>query len=116
MHFTFVFHAIMAKKPIQVWIDAKRKKRVEKILERNGLDMASVLRMFVAQIDLRNSIPLNLSLENDHEASAKTEQFPWSEKEVEEAYRESLDPKNLSRPYNLPEEWDAFCKDLGLPK
>lgn len=99
----------MAKKPIQVWIEEERKKRVEKILERNGLDMASTLRIFVAQIDLRGDIPLHF--QSDREAPANSWQFPWTEEEIKEAVRESRDPKSIAASFeNMDDAIDYLRK------
>lgn len=99
----------MAKKPIQVWIDEHRKKRVEKILERNGLDMASALRLFIAQVDLTGGIPLHFH--GDREAPPESWQFPWTQKEIDEAVRESRDPKNVYGPFDSADEMFDHLKD-----
>jgi addiction module RelB/DinJ family antitoxin len=100
----------MAKKPIQVRIDEKLKKRVEAIFDRFGLDTATAIRIFFKKVDLTGGIPFDLR--HDAEAEAGSWQFPWTAQEIEKVYRESLDPKNLSRPYDMPEELGELIRDL----
>lgn len=92
----------MAKKPIQFYIDEDLKKRIEKIFERNGLDTASAMRMFVAQVDLTGSIPLNIS--RAPEAPPESWQFPWTKEELKQMHKDALDQKNISGPFNSTDE------------
>lgn len=50
----------MAKKPIQVRIDEKLKKRVEKIFENLGLDTASAVRIFFMKVVQMGGIPFDV--------------------------------------------------------
>lgn len=109
MSFISFYDFIMAKKPIQVRIDEDLKKRVEAIFKHFGLDTATAVRMFFKKVDLTGGIPFDLR--HDLEAPAGTWQFPWTEEEIDEMYKESLDPKNVSKPYDCVEE---LIKDLEL--
>lgn len=82
----------MAKKPIQVRIDEKLKKQVEEIFEHIGIDTPTAIRMFFAKVALTGGIPFRL-----HEDLPDSAFF--TDEEIEEAYRESLDAKNLVGPF-----------------
>jgi len=107
LHSSCIF---MANKPIQARIDEKLKKRVEKIFENLGLDTATAIRVFFKKVDLTGGIPFDIRDDGYYHYSP--EQF----RRIEEAYRESFEPKNLSRTYALPEETDELLRDLDLPK
>jgi len=109
MNISFFLHT-MAKKPIQVRIDEKLKKRVEKIFENLGLDTATAIRVFFKKVYLTGGIPFDIRDDGYHRCSS--EQL----KRIEKAYQESLDSENHSKPYQMPGELDDLLCDLDLPK
>ena len=92
----------MAKRPIQVRIDEKLKKQVEKILKRVGLNTSTAIRIYFKKIALTGGIPFDLR--GDLEAPPESWQFPWTQKEIYEAMRESRDPKNVYGPFDSVDE------------
>jgi len=100
----------MANKPIQARIDEKLKRRVEKIFENLGLDTATAIRVFFKKVDLTGGLPFDIRDDGYYHYT------PAQLKGIEKAYKESLDPKNVSRPYQMPEELGEFFRDLDLPQ
>ena len=96
---------------IQVRMDRTLKERAERILKNIGLDPPNAFRMFYSQIVIDHGLPFRAR--EDLEAGPETWQFPWTKEELDEAYQESLDPKNLSKPYHSVDE---LIRDLKLER
>ena len=99
----------MAKKNVQVRMDEKELQRVEHIFDNLGVDVPTAVRVFFKKVVIAGGFPFDVREDSYHHYT------PEEMAEIEKAYEESLDPKNLSRSYNLPKETDALFKDLGLP-
>ena len=93
------------KAAVQVRVDEKLKKRVECILERLGVDLPTAIRMFFRKVDLVGGIPFDVVDDSYYRFT------PEEMKEIEKAYDESFDPKNLSKTYTSAED---MIRDLQL--
>jgi DNA-damage-inducible protein J len=93
----------MAKKPVQSRIDEELKKRAEKVFDAVGIDASTAIRMFYVRVAATGEIPFPL----------RDEQLPWTEEGIQEAYEESFDEKNLSKPYENTED---MIHDLKLER
>lgn len=95
----------MAQKGIQVRIDEDLKKQVEHILKSLGLDVPTAVRVFFKQITIEGGIPFRIKDDGYYDYT------PKELAEIEKAYKESFDEKNLSPPFESTEE---LIKSLEL--
>lgn len=107
MHFAYTMYAFpnhsMAQSSIQVRIDKKLKEKAEAVLASLGLDSPTAIRIFYAQIVMTGSIPFALRQEEDHFTERQL-------LEIDKAYKESLDPKNLSPAYTSADDLIAALR------
>ena len=54
----------MSQTTIQLRIDSKTKKEAKKTIEHIGLDLSSAVKLFLRNVVITGSIPLNLKTEN----------------------------------------------------
>jgi DNA-damage-inducible protein J len=78
---------------IQVRIDTKTKKKAKKTLEEIGIDMSSAVKLFLRNVVITGSIPLNLRTENGFTMA--------EEKEILQEAKEAL---KSSKGYKSAEE------------
>ena len=95
----------MARKSIQVRIDEKLKTAVEHIFKQCGIDTPTAVRMFFTKVAITGGIPFNVRNDSYYHYS------PKEMKEIEEAYEESLDEKNLSPPFDSIDDAIAYLND-----
>ncbi len=74
----------MAQSTIQIRVDAKTKKEARKTLEELGIDLSSAIKLFLNNVVITQSIPLNLRTENGFTIEQENEMV----KEAENAGRE----------------------------
>ena len=89
------------KKGIQVRIDADLSARAERVFEAIGIDTPTAIRIFFKKVAVTGGIPFPVQDDSYFHYS------PEELKEIDAAYKESLDPKNLYGPYDSAEEMFA---------
>ncbi len=87
-----------AKKGIQVRIDADLSARAERVFRAIGIDTPTAIRIFFSKVAVTGGIPFDM---RDDSYYVYT---PEQLKEIDEAYQESLDPKNVRGPFDTVEE------------
>ena len=81
------------KKSLQIRIDEKLKRQVETVLASLGLDTPTAIRIFFMKIVADGGIPFELMQNEDYFSKEQLRQ-------IDEAYQESLDPKNVIGPFD----------------
>lgn len=81
---------------IQIRIDAKTKKAAQKTLEEIGLDLSSAVKLFLRNVVLRQSVPLDLRTANGFTVA-----------EEREIIRETQEALKYGKSYNSAEELHA---------
>ncbi|MBT3835561.1 type II toxin-antitoxin system RelB/DinJ family antitoxin [Candidatus Peribacteria bacterium] len=94
----------MAQKGIQVRIDEDLKKKAERILKSLGLDVPTAVRVFFKQITIQGGLPFEIKDNGYYDYT------PEEMKEIEKAYDESFDEKNLSPAFDSTEEAIAYLE------
>lgn len=85
---------------IQIRIDAKTKREARKTLGELGLDMSSAVKLFLRNVVITQSIPLNLRTENGFTVAQEQEMI-----------RDSEDTKKNGKRYD---NLDELFKDLDI--
>lgn len=81
------------KKSLQIRIDENLKKRAEQVFASIGIDTPTAIRMFFVKVTDIGGIPFSTVHDEDHYSAEQ-----W--RRIDEAYQESLDPKNLIGPFD----------------
>lgn len=76
---------------IQIRIDEKTKRSVQKVLAELGLDMSTAVKAYLKQIELHEGIPLKLVTKNGL--------TPQEEKEIIKASRQARRGENVSKSF-----------------
>lgn len=82
-------------KNIQIRIDEKTKRGAKKVLDELGLDMSSAIKIYLKQIVITESIPLNLVTENGL--------TPAQEKQILKAQTQAEKNKNTTKEMSIRE-------------
>ena len=80
---------------IQIRIDEKTKRGAKRVLDKIGIDMSAAIKLYLRQVMIQKSIPLNLVTENGLAAS--------EEVDILKAWLEAQDGKGLSRKVDASE-------------
>ena len=90
----------MTDSTIQVRIDKKTKKFVNKILKDLGLDMSSAIKAYLRQIIIKQGIPFQLITKNGLTLS--------QEKEITKASEEAKQGINVEGPFSTKKELENY--------
>lgn len=86
------------KKGIQVRIDADLSARAERVFRAVGIDTPTAIRMFFVKVAVTGGIPFPVR-DDTYDVYS-----PKELKEIDAAYRESFDERNLRGPFDSVEE------------
>ena len=91
---------------LQVRIDRDLKAAADEVFMEIGLDASTAIRLFFTKVAQTRSIPFRLN--------AVPEFSPEAEARILEAWEESKDPANLSRPYKSVETmFEDLHREIG---
>ncbi len=91
---------------LQIRIDRSLKEAADEVFEEIGLDATTAVRLFFTKVAKTRSIPFRLR--------AEPEFSPEAEARILQAWEESKDPANLSRPYtNVAEMFSDLRKAIA---